>query len=71
MALALYLVLIDVSLGDAALNTVKSNFVKSIQDNDCALLTGFLGTGVLLDALVKIDRSDIAFKVLTNKTRPG
>lgn len=51
--------------------TFAKNLVKSIEENDMCMDTGFLGTPFLLDALVKIGREDLAYTLLWQDKTPS
>lgn len=51
--------------------TFAANLVKSIEENDMCMDTGFLGTPFLLDALCKIGREDLAYTLLWQEKAPS
>lgn len=51
--------------------TAIDNLVKEIEAHNWHLTTGFLGTPYLLFALSENGRSDVAYKLLLNKTYPS
>ncbi len=66
-AFALYLDLLE---GEAKTATVEW-LVKSIRDNNTTMRTGFLGTLMLMDALAKEGRFDVAYDLLLQHNFPG
>ena len=50
---------------------VLENLIKDIQEHNYHVTTGNLGTKVLLDTLIRFDRPDLAYRLLTQKTYPG
>lgn len=48
-----------------------NHLVKNIESRGWHLSTGFVGTRDLMDVLVRIGRSDVAFRLLHNKTFPS
>lgn len=67
-AYALYLDLIDnPSVRDNTIN----NLVQNIHGFGNKLKTGFLGTRVLLDALVKVGQHDLAYQILLSDGNPS
>ncbi len=65
--LALYMNLLPSELRAAAAN----NLVKKIEENHGLLGTGFLGTPYLLAVLADTGHSDVAYRLLLNKTYPS
>lgn len=51
--------------------TFAGNLVKSIEENHYKMDTGFLGSPYLLDALCKINRQDLAFRLLLQEEKPS
>ncbi len=50
---------------------VRDNLVRKLEENDCLLNTGFIGTRYLLPVLSEIGRSDLAFKLLGETRFPS
>ncbi len=50
---------------------VLGNLINDIQEHNYHVTTGNLGTKVLLDTLIRFDRPDLAYRLLTQKTYPG
>ncbi len=58
--------------GDPTLKQrLADRLVTLIEENGCALTTGFVGTPYLLDTLTEIGRSDIAYRLLLREEYPG
>ncbi len=51
--------------------TFAGNLVKSVENNDMCMDTGFLTTPYLLDALCKIGRIDLAYTLLWQSKKPS
>ena len=65
-----FVVWLDLAEGEARAKA-KSALVRSVKERGCRLGTGFLGTPVLLYALVKADAADLAYEVLTQHGYPS
>lgn len=50
---------------------VVQHLVKNIEQRNWHLSTGFVGTRDLMNVLVKVDREDVAFRLLHNTTFPS
>jgi alpha-L-rhamnosidase len=58
-------------LNDNIKEKAKANFVKSIEDRNWLISTGFVGTRDIMNALSKIGRNDIALRLLHNTDFPS
>ncbi|MEI7985540.1 MAG: family 78 glycoside hydrolase catalytic domain [Armatimonadota bacterium] len=58
-------------LNDDIKEKAKANFVKSIEDRNWLISTGFVGTRDIMNALTKIGRNDIALRLLHNTDFPS
>ena len=47
------------------------HLVRKLEERGVHLSTGFVGTCILLEALTKIGRNDLAYRVLLNESYPG
>ncbi len=47
------------------------HFAQAVQQSDCRVVTGFLGTPILLPALTRIGRSDLAWRTLRGEGFPS
>ena len=56
---------------DAQRELVAQQFVKEIEKQDWHLATGFLGTPFVLFALEKAGQTDLAYRLVLNKTYPS
>ena len=56
---------------DAQRDLVAQQFVKEIEKQDWHLATGFLGTPFVLFALEKAGQTDLAYRLVLNKTYPS
>jgi len=56
---------------DSLKKMVTDKLVKSIEEHDWHLTTGFLGTPYLLFALSENGRADVAYRLLLNETYPS
>ena len=52
-------------------DTFAKNLIRSVEENDMCMDTGFLATPYLLDALCKIGRIDLAYELLWQTKRPS
>jgi len=65
--LALWFDLVDGQLRDKA----EQHLIKRIKERDWHLSTGFVGTRDLMHVLTKIDRTDVAYRLLFTDTYPS
>ncbi len=56
---------------DTHFGAAKAYFRRVIEDADCVIGTGFIGTPALLPALTKLGMTDLAEKVFLNRKVPG
>lgn len=61
----------DLSSGDSQLSVAGRALAKVVEKDQYNIATGFVGTPVICDALVKIGRLDMAYKMLLTKTCPS
>lgn len=59
------------SFGIIDIENARKNLVRKFSEDDGKLTTGFLGIRFLLPTLCDIGRSDIAYKLITNREYPG
>lgn len=63
--------LLAYSLGLMSAKEIHDNLVSCIHDADDHLSTGFLGVKLILPALSELGESDLAYRILTNRSYPG
>ena len=56
---------------DGLLKKTGECFGEAVEERGCRVVTGFLGTPILLPALTRIGRSDLAWKTLLNDAFPS
>ena len=69
--LCLYALYLDLLPDAQSVAAVTKQLVTNIENNGNKLGTGFLGTAIILPALTKIGRSDVAYTLLLQRNNPS
>ncbi len=69
--LLLFALFLDLLPNDESVAAVTNQLITNIENNGNKLKTGFLGTGIILDTLSKIGRTDVAYKLLLQHNCPS
>jgi len=70
-AVCLYSLYVDLLPNEASYDAVVNQLISNIEANGNKLGTGFLGTAIIMNTLVKIGRADVAYKLLLQRDNPS
>ncbi|MCI8497407.1 MAG: family 78 glycoside hydrolase catalytic domain [Clostridiales bacterium] len=70
-SVCLYALFLDLLPDEGSVEAVTGQLIGNIERNGNRLQTGFLGTEIIMHALTKIDRSDVAYKLLLQHENPS